>query len=132
MELVNVICKVIDLGCGLVDFVVCEVVIFIVQVLFLVVLYLVEEMWEMFGLEFFVVNFYWFIVDEKLLVVDKVIMVVQVMGKVCVKFIVSFDIIEVEVCEVVLVDVNVQWFIEGKEIVKIIVKLLKMILIVVK
>ncbi|GAE78946.1 leucyl-tRNA synthetase [Cutibacterium acnes JCM 18920] len=59
-------------------------------------------------------------------------MVVQVTGKVRAKLTVSPDITEAEAREVALADVNVQRFTEGKEIVKIIAKLPKMISIVAK
>ena len=53
-------------------------------------------------------------------------------GKVRAKLTVSPDITEAEAREVALADVNVQRFTEGKEIVKIIAKLPKMISIVAK
>ena len=132
MELVNATRKAIDSGCGPADPAVREAVTFTAQALSLVAPYLAEEMWEMLGLEPSVANSHWPTADEKLLVADKVTMVVQVTGKVRAKLTVSPDITEAEAREVALADVNVQRFTEGKEIVKIIAKLPKMISIVAK
>ena len=59
-------------------------------------------------------------------------MVVQVTGKVRAKIQVSPDITEEQARELALADSNVQRFTEGKEIVKVIARLPKMISIVAK
>ena len=132
MELVNATRKAIDSGCGPADPAVREAVTFTAQALSLVAPYLAEEMWEMLGLEPSVANSHWPTADEKLLVADKVTMVVQVTGKVRAKVQVSPGITEDEALEVALADANVQRFTEGKEIVKVIARLPKMISIVAK
>lgn len=76
MEFVNIMCKMIDGFCGVGDFVVCEVVEMIVVMFDLIVLYIVEEMWEFFGYEFFVGLVIWCFVDLVLLVEDMVMVVV--------------------------------------------------------
>ena len=132
MELVNATRKAIDSGCGPVDPAVREAVTFTAQALSLVAPYLAEEMWEMLGLEPSVANSQWPTADEKLLVAEEVTMVVQVTGKVRAKIQVSPDITEEQARELALADSNVQRFTEGKEIVKVIARLPKMISIVAK
>ena len=132
MELVNATRKAIDSGCGPGDPAVREAVTFTAQALSLVAPYLAEEMWEMLGLEPSVANSQWPTADEKLLVAEEVTMVVQVTGKVRAKIQVSPDITEEQARELALADSNVQRFTEGKEIVKVIARLPKMISIVAK
>ena len=86
----------------------------------------------MLGLEPSVANSQWPTADEKLLVAEEVTMVVQVTGKVRAKIQVSPDITEEEARELALADSNVQRFTEGKEIIKVIARLPKMISIVAK
>ena len=86
----------------------------------------------MLGLEPSVANSHWPTADEKLLVAEEVTMVVQVTGKVRAKVQVSPGITEDEALEVALADANVQRCTEGKEIVKVIARLPKMISIVAK
>lgn len=130
MELVNATRKAIDTGCGAQDPAVREAVTFTAQVMSLFAPYVAEDMWELLGLEPSVANSTWPTADPALLVAQEVTMVVQVSGKVRAKIQVDPHIGEEEAREVALADPNVQRFLDGKQIVKVIAKLPRMISIV--
>ncbi|WP_130866720.1 leucine--tRNA ligase [Acidipropionibacterium timonense] len=130
MELVNATRKAIDTGCGAQDPAVREAVTFTAQVMSLFAPYVAEDMWELLGLEPSVANSTWPTADPALLVAQEVTMVVQVSGKVRAKIQVDPHIGEEEARAAALADPNVQRFLDGKQIVKVIAKLPRMISIV--
>ncbi|MDR1774030.1 MAG: leucine--tRNA ligase [Clostridioides sp.] len=91
-----------------------------------------DELWEMIGNTESVFGISWPKYDEKALVRDEVEIVVQVNGKVRENLIVSTDISKDEMEKVALESEKVKTFINGKEIVKVIVVPKKLVNIVVK
>ncbi|MCQ9191626.1 hypothetical protein, partial [Escherichia coli] len=79
-----------------------------------------------------VANSDWPKADEALLVAESVVLVVQVQGKVRAKITVSPDITEEDAVKAALAEDNVQRALGGREILKTIVKLPKMVSIVPK
>lgn len=132
MELVNVTRKAIDSGCGSSDPAVRESARFIAQALSLVAPYMAEEMWETLGYEPSIANSVWPTPEPELLVQESVVMVVQVQGKVRAKLNVAPDIGEEAAVEAALADPNVQRSLDGREVLKVITRLPKMVSIVPK
>ncbi len=132
MELVNATRKTIDTGAGPADPAVREAVGFVAQALSLVAPYVAEEIWEVLGEAPSVANSTWPTPEPALLVTESVTMVVQVQGKVRGKIEVSPDITEEEATAVALADPNVQRALDGREVLKVITRLPKMVSIVPK
>ncbi|MGK0540233.1 leucine--tRNA ligase [Propionimicrobium lymphophilum] len=132
MELVNAARKEINGETGAADPAVREAAEFTAQALSLFAPYVAEEMWELLGKEPSVANSAWPTADEKLLVAESVVLVVQVQGKVRAKITVSPDITEEQAIEAALAEDNVQRALDGRKILKTIVKLPKMVSIVPK
>ena len=130
MELVNAARKAIDGPAGPADPAVREAAMFIAQSLSVVAPYVAEEMWEVLGLQPSVANSSWPTADESLTVDDTVTMVVQIQGKVRAKLEVPTAITEDEALELALGDPGVQRSLDGREIVKVIARLPKMLSLV--
>ncbi|WIY83591.1 leucine--tRNA ligase [Propionimicrobium sp. PCR01-08-3] len=130
MELVNATRKTIDTGAGAADPAVREAVRFTAQALSLFAPYVAEEMWELLGEAPSIANSVWPTAQPELLVADAVTMVVQVQGKVRAKLDVSPGISEAEATELALADANVQRALDGRDVMKVITKLPKMVSIV--
>ncbi|MPN45184.1 hypothetical protein SDC9_192751 [bioreactor metagenome] len=130
MELVNATRKTIDTGAGGADPAVREAVGFVAQALSLFAPYVAEEMWQLLGGEPSIASSTWPTADPGLLVTESVTMVVQVQGKVRAKLEVSPEISEAEATDLALADDNVQRVLAGREVLKIITKLPKMVSIV--
>ncbi|SDL64473.1 leucine--tRNA ligase [Tessaracoccus oleiagri] len=130
MELVNATRKAIDSGCGPADPAVREAAEFVAQALSLVAPYVAEEMWEMLGKEPSVANSRWPESDPQLAAEDTVTMVVQIQGKIRAKLEVPADIAEETAVELALADAGVQRSLAGREVVKVIAKLPKMVSLV--
>ena len=77
-------------------------------------------------------NSQWTTAEDELLVTESVTMVVQVKGKVRAKLEVSPDITEDQATAVALADANVQRYLEGQEVAKVITRLPRMVSIVPK
>lgn len=132
MELVNATRKAIDSGCGSADPAVREAVAFTAQALSMFAPYVSEEMWELLGNPASVANSSWPTADPELLVADQVTLVVQVNGKVRGKIQVAPGISETDAVAAATADPNVQRHIAGKQVVKVIARLPKMVSLVVK
>lgn len=130
MELVNATRKTIDSGAGPADAAVREAAEFIAQALSLVAPYVAEEMWELLGKEPSVANSRWPQADASLAADDAVTMVVQIQGKIRGKIQVSPGVSEEEALELALQDPGVQRSLDGREIIKVIAKLPKMLSLV--
>ena len=130
MELVNSTRKVIDSGAGPADPAVREAAEAVALMLSLVAPYTAEEMWERLGHEPSVARAGWPVVDESLLVDDLVTCVVQVAGKVRSRLEVSPDVSEEELRGLAMVDANVQRTLDGREVLKVIVRAPKLVNIV--
>lgn len=130
MELVNATRRTIDTGAGAADPAVREATQFVTQALSLVAPYVAEEMWAELGLPPSVAQSQWPVADPQLLVADSVTMVVQVQGKVRAKLDVSPAITEDEATALALADAGVQRALDGREVVKVICRLPKMVSIV--
>ncbi|WP_040284190.1 leucine--tRNA ligase [Tessaracoccus massiliensis] len=130
MELVNATRKTIDAGAGAEDPAVREAVQFVAQALSVVSPYVAEEMWELLGLPPSIANSSWPTADASLTVDDTVTMVVQIQGKVRGKLEVPADITEEDALAAALTDEAVQRSLAGREIVKVIARLPKMLSLV--
>ncbi|MGI5950655.1 MAG: leucine--tRNA ligase [Brooklawnia sp.] len=130
MELVNATRKAIDTGCGPADPAVREAAMFTAQALSMVAPYVAEEMWEQLGQPPSIANSTWPTPEPELLVTESVTMVVQVKGKVRAKLEVSPEITEEEATAMALADANVQRFLAGKPVAKVITRLPRMVSIV--
>ncbi|MCG6566639.1 leucine--tRNA ligase [Tessaracoccus sp. ZS01] len=130
MELVNATRKTIDSGAGGADPAVREAVEFVAQALSVVSPYVAEEMWELLGQPPSVANSAWPTADPALTVDDTVTMVVQIQGKVRGKLEVPADITEEDALASALADDAVQRSLAGREIVKVIARLPKMLSLV--
>ncbi|MHA7860255.1 leucine--tRNA ligase [Tessaracoccus sp. Y36] len=130
MELVNATRKTIDSGAGGADPAVREAVEFVAQALSVVSPYVAEEMWELLGQPPSVANSAWPTADPALTVDDTVTMVVQIQGKVRGKLEVPADITEEDALAAALADDAVQRSLAGREIVKVIARLPKMLSLV--
>jgi leucyl-tRNA synthetase len=94
--------------------------------------YLAEELWEQLGRKGPVFRQPWPVYDERLAKEDAADIVLQVNGKVRGRLSVPFGTSEVELKKLALADPKVQPFIEGKQVVKVIVIPDKLVNIVVK
>ncbi|MEZ5087941.1 MAG: leucine--tRNA ligase [Tessaracoccus sp.] len=130
MELVNAARKAIDTGAGPADPAVREAAGFIAQALSLVAPYVAEEMWEALGYEPSVANSTWPTADESLMREEAVTMVVQIQGKIRAKLEVSPDVTEDTALELALADAGVQRSLAGREVIKVIARLPKMLSLV--
>ncbi len=130
MELVNATRKAIDGEAGAADPAVREAAQFIAQSLSLVAPYVAEEMWEALGLPPSVANSEWPVADGSLTVDDTATMVVQIQGKIRAKLEVPADITEEAALELALADDGVQRSLAGREVVKVIARLPKMLSLV--
>ena len=130
MELVNAARRTVDSGAGAGDPAVREAALFVAQSLSLVAPYVAEEMWELLGMDPSVANSAWPTADLSLTVDDTVTMVVQIQGKVRGKLEVPADITEEAALEAALADEAVQRSLAGREVVKVIARLPKMLSLV--
>ena len=130
MELVNATRKAIDSGPGADDPAVREAVETTAILLSLVAPYVAEDMWEQLGHEPSIAQQLWPTVDESLLVEDSVLCIVQVQGKVRSKLEVSPSAGDEELEALALSDANVQRFIDGRDVRKVIVRAPKLVNIV--
>ena len=130
MELVNVTRKAIDSGCGPSDPAVREAVEAITIILSLFAPYTSEEMWEILGHKELVAKAGWPQIDSKLLVMDSVVCVVQVSGKLRARLDVSPDITSEELEKLALSSPNVIKTLEGKAVRTVIVRAPKLVNIV--
>ena len=130
MELVNITRKAIDTGCGPKDPAVREAVEAITIILSLFAPYTSEEMWELLGHKELVAKAGWPQVDPKLLVLDSVVCVVQVSGKLRARLDVSPDISAEDLEKLALESPNVIKTLEGKAIRTVIVRAPKLVNIV--
>ena len=132
MELVNATRKAIDSGAGPADPAVREAAEWTAIALSLFAPYVAEEMWELLGQPPSVAQASWPKVDPELRAALSVTMAIQVQGKVRAKIEVPADISESEAERLALADENVQRYLEGREVAKIIVRVPKMVSIVPK
>jgi leucyl-tRNA synthetase len=132
MELVNATRKTIDSGAGASDPAVREAAEWTAIALSLFAPYVAEEMWELLGHAPSVAEATWPKADKKLSVADTVTMAVQVQGKVRAKIEVPAEITEEEAEALALADENVQKFLAGRAVAKVIVRAPKMVSIVPK
>ncbi|MGO1384140.1 MAG: leucine--tRNA ligase [Arachnia sp.] len=130
MELVNASRKAIDGDLGGGDAAVREAAAFVAQSLSLVAPYVAEEMWETLGLPPSIANSQWPTSDPSLLVEDSVTMVVQIQGKIRGKIEVPSDINEGSALKLALADPSVQRSLDGREVIKVIARLPKMLSLV--
>jgi leucyl-tRNA synthetase len=122
MELVNLTRKAIDSGCGPADPAVREAVEAVAVLLSLVAPYTAEEMWERLGHRPTVAKAGWPMVDESLLVEDRVTAVVQVQGKVKARLEVPPSISAADLEELALADPAVRRVLEGRTVRRVIVR----------
>jgi leucyl-tRNA synthetase len=130
MELVNVVRKAIDSGCGPEDPAVREAVEAVAIMLSLVAPYTAEDMWARLGHEPSVARAGWPEVDAALLVAESVTCVVQVSGKVRERLDVSPDITEGELEGLALASPGVQEALAGRAVRTVIVRAPKLVNIV--
>ncbi|MDR0488959.1 MAG: leucine--tRNA ligase [Propionibacteriaceae bacterium] len=130
MELVNATRKAIDSGAGPSDPAVREAAEWTTIALSLFAPYVAEEMWEILGHEPSVAQTNWPQPDVNLKTALSVTMAVQVQGKVRAKIEVPASISEAEAEELALADENVQKFLAGRPVAKVIVRAPKMVSIV--
>ena len=130
MELVNATRKAIDQGPGAGDPAVREATLFVAQALSLVAPYVAEEMWERLGMAPSIANSSWPVPQEDLLTEESVTMVVQIQGKIRGKIDVPPDITEEAALELALADPGVVRTLNGRELVKVIARLPKMLSLV--
>ncbi|MFY0406207.1 leucine--tRNA ligase [Solicola sp. PLA-1-18] len=131
MELVNATRKAIDTGAGPSDPAVREATETVAVLLSLFAPFVAEEMWAALGQEPSVSQVAWPQVDDTLLVDDTVTCVVQVKGKVRAKLEVAPDVDDAELERLALADENVQRFVDGQPVRKVIVRAPKLVNIVV-
>jgi leucyl-tRNA synthetase len=129
MELVNASRRAVDAGPGGSDPAVREAVQVVAQLLSLVAPYTAEEMWELLGHEPTVATSAWPQVDERLLVEDTVICVVQV--QVRARLEVPPDIGAAELEELALADRAVQRVIDGAQVRRVIVRAPRLVNVVI-
>ncbi|GAA1348386.1 leucine--tRNA ligase [Falsarthrobacter nasiphocae] len=132
MELTNAARKAIDTGAGAADPAVREAAQVLAQLLSLIAPYTAEDMWELLGGEGFVANSALPEVDPSLLVAETVTAVVQVQGKVRAKLEVAPDIAPEELERQALAAEPVVRLLEGREVLKVIVRAPKLVSIVPK
>ena len=132
MEQVNVTRKAIDSGCGVADPAVRESAEAIAIILSMYAPYAAEDMWAMLGHEPTVALVEWPKGDASLTVVDEVLMIVQVDGKVRDKITVSASISEADAEAAARASANAQRAIGDREIVKVIARAPKIVSIATK
>ncbi|MFD1200724.1 leucine--tRNA ligase [Leucobacter albus] len=132
MEQVNVTRKAIDSGCGVADPAVRESAEAISVILSMFAPYAAEDMWAMLGHEPTVALVEWPKADASLLVVDEVLMIVQVDGKVRDKITVSASISAEDAEAAARASENAQRAIGDREIVKVIARAPKIVSIATK
>jgi leucyl-tRNA synthetase len=132
MELVNATRKAIDTGVGGGDPAVREAAEYTTVALSLFAPYVAEEMWGALGHQPSVAETSWPTVDPQLRQALSGTMAVQVQGKVRAKLEVPVDISEADAQALALGDDNVQKYLAGREVERIILRLPKMISIVPK
>ncbi|UWF76678.1 MULTISPECIES: leucine--tRNA ligase [Microbacterium] len=132
MELVNAIRKTIDSGAGAGDPAVREAAETVAVMLDLIAPHTAEEMWEKLGHEPSVALVPWRSADPALLVEDTVTCAVQVNGKVRATLEVPAKVGEGELESLARADEKVQRALEGKEIVRVIVRAPKIVNFAVK
>ena len=130
MELVNATRKAIDSGAGGGDPAVREAAEYTAVALSLFAPYVAEEMWEMLGHAPSVAEATWPYVDPDLRTAQTATMAVQVQGKVRAKIEVSADISDADAERLALADANVQRYLAGRSVAKVIVRAPKMVSIV--
>jgi len=130
MELVNAARKTIDGAAGPADPAVREAAGFVAQALSLVAPYVAEEMWEALGYEPSVASSAWPVADESLMRDEAVTMVVQIQGKIRAKLEVAPDVTDEAALELALADAGVQRTLAGREVIKVIARLPKMLSLV--
>jgi len=130
MELVNATRKAIDSGCGGADPAVREAAEYTAIALSLFAPYVAEEMWEALGHAPCVADTTWPRIDPDLRAAQSVTMAVQVQGKVRAKIEVPADISDAEAEKLALADENVQRYLDGRSVAKVIVRAPKMVSIV--
>ena len=94
--------------------------------------HMTEEIWSVIGNDSTLTYTAWPTVDETKLVDDTITIIVQVNGKLRAKLDVSVDISKEEMQEIAVANDNVKNFIEGKEVIKVIVVPGKLVNIVIK
>ncbi|WP_402843064.1 leucine--tRNA ligase [Microbacterium sp. GXS0129] len=127
MELVNITRKTVDSGAGAADPAVREATEAVALVLDLVAPYVAEEMWSVLGHEPFVGLVPWRDADPSLLVEDEVTAVVQIDGKVRGTLSVSAKISPEELEALARADEKVKRALDGREIVRAIVRAPKVV-----
>ncbi len=132
MELVNAIRKTIDTGNGAADPAVREAAETVAVMLDLIAPHTAEEMWEMLGHEPSVGLVTWAAADPALLVDDTITCAVQVGGKVRATLEVPAKISEADLEALARADERVQRALDGKEIVRVIVRAPKIVNFAVK
>lgn len=132
MELVNGIRKTIDTGAGAADPAVREAAETVAMILELISPHTGEEMWARLGHEPSVSAVQWLDADPALLVEDTVTTAVQVNGKVRATLEVAADISDADLEAAARADEKVQRALEGKEIVRVIVRAPKIVNFAVK
>jgi len=132
MELVNSIRKTIDAGPGAGDPAVREAAETVAVMLDLIAPHTAEEMWELLGHEPSVGLVPWATADPALLVEDTVTTAVQIGGKVRATLEVPAKISDAELEALARADERVQRALEGKEIVRVIVRAPKIVNFAVK
>ncbi len=132
MELVNTIRKTIDQGPGASDPAVREAAEVLAPVLDIFAPHTAEEMWEVLGYEPSVANVVWRTPDPELLVDDTTVAVVQINGKVRSQLEVPTNISVETLEELARADAKTQRALEGKEVVKVIVRAPKIVNFAVK
>ena len=94
--------------------------------------HIAEELWEMLGHKQSILESNWIIYNEKFLIQNEVLYVIQINGKIRGKIVVEVDTTNEEVKKLALADKKVRTYIEGKEIKKVIVVPKKLVSFVVK
>jgi len=130
MELANATRKAIDQRVGGADPAVREAAEYTAIALSLFAPYVAEEMWESLGHAPSVAEVSWPTVDPQLRTAQSVTMAVQVQGKVRAKIDVPADISDADAESLALADENVQRYLAGRSVAKIIVRAPKMVSIV--
>ena len=130
MELVNATRKAIDSGVGGADPAVREAAEYTAIALSLFAPYVAEEMWQILGHAPSVAEATWPEIDPVLRVAQTATMAVQVQGKVRAKIQVAADISDADAEQLALADDNVQRYLGGRPVAKVIVRAPKMVSIV--
>ncbi|MCK4358918.1 MAG: leucine--tRNA ligase [Candidatus Cloacimonetes bacterium] len=94
--------------------------------------HIAEEIWEMFGHKQSILESGWITYNEKFLIKDEVLFVIQINGKIRSKIVVGVDTSNEEVEKLALSDKKIRTYIDGKEIKKVIVVPKKLVSIVVE